>query len=896
MLVVYDFQGVKTSHLRLADSRIDGEAYDIRLNQGLNKLDELEFKIPIHVINRLTGQLERNWHVDHIITEQKVRLTYQNYDDYFYIRHIEEVHSNGTLIATVQCIHSAEILVKTGLNKTIDMEGTAEEVLTTIISGSGWTVGICSTFMQDSTEKIRHYKKNNSNIMEMLCEIAELFEGYLTFDAVNKKVNLLVNIGDNKGVCFRYSKNLRNITRITDTENITTRLWVWGGSIDVAGISMNVSINEVTENKNPFLDNWSYYWDKMTQAQKDAITAYNTNITTINANIQTTQTAISNTETSKFDAEQSRDTKQIQLDTKTQVKADLEKQLEIEKDSTVRTAIQGEITTITSEITTLNNEVTALNTEISGYESTLTTLNNDLNTYISQLTTEELTLRTAVGDFIKEGIYKNDQYINKTALMNDAKNILNEVSVPKVTYGMSVIDLSQLTGYSLEKFDLGDIVGIADELLNIGNPTPIPARIREITKVLDDPKQNTITISNFKGSFSDEYKRISKSAEIVNQRLEYYERAYLGLTSGGLPKGDVLQQAFDNNKFTIVNGTNNKVTYDTNGITVEDTIDTNKRVRINSGGIFLTKDGGTTWKVGMSGAGMSATNIVSGVLDTRVIQVWNTEEPKFFWNDKGLFAYGATDSEWIRFNANGLYGTKKANINPTSVDESDFNLIMNWDKYQLTTTDNKGRVKFSVSEGIKFQAGNGTGNYWTDIFSVDNTTGTIKSVGELILKGNGITLNDTLNNERYKCGDLGSSVYGFRLKDSSGNIKVETRSDGTLKLVDGDIEIGSGSIMLTDGYNKLRIGGGYGTGIEFSYANERRGGLKCATDIYLQATNSASLVIEQLNSNGYVYLRGGVQWNCTRANFVFNDVNDTFISADGKTVTVSNGLITSITV
>jgi phage minor structural protein len=954
MLVSYDFQGVKTSHLRLVDSRVDGEAYNVKLIQRLNILDELEFQLPVHIINRQNGQLKRNWHVDQILPEQKVRLTFQNYDDYFYIRHIEESHSNGVTICLVRCVHAAEILVKTGLNKTIDMEGTADEVLTTIISGSGWTVGVCNTFMQEQTEKIRHYKKDNSNIMEMLCEIAELFEGYLTFDAVNKQVNLLSNIGDNKGVSFRYAKNLREITRITDTENITTRLWVWGGSIDVAGVSMNVSINEVTDNKNPFLDDWSYYWSYMTQAQKDAITAYNTIILSINGNIQTTQASISTTETDKYDAEQERDTKKIQLDTKNQVKDELTKQLTIEKDPDVIASINAQITTVNGEISTLNSQIDTLDTQISGYTSTLTTLNNNLNTYIGQLTSEELTLRAAVGDFIKEGIYKNDQYVNKTALLNNAKNILAEVCVPKVTYEMSVVDLSQLTGYELEKFDLGDIVGITDDLLNIGVLTPVPARIREITKVLDNPRQNTITISNFKGSFADEFKRISKSAEIVHQRLEYYERAYLGLTSGGLPKGDVLQQAFDNNKFTIVNGTNSKVTWDNNGLTCEDAADADKKVRMNSGGIFITTDGGTSWKVGMSAQGMSATNIVSGVLDTRVIQVWNTEEPKFFWNDKGLFAYGATDSEWIRFNANGLYGTKKSNINPSSVDESDFNMVLNWDKYQLTTTDNKGRVKFSVSEGIKFQAGNGTGNYWTDIFSVDNTTGTIKSVGELILKGNGIRLFDTSSVERYKCGDLGNGVYGFQIKDSSGYIKVETRSDGTLKLIDGDIEIGSGNnifransngislgdatfanapfrvnmagqlyasgatvtgtVKSQEGNNRIELVAGEGA-LDVYYGGELRGRVVQNVGLEVSAHNNYTLKLGSYGTLGYTRPFG--KWNCEDAGFIGlkdesgysyvtsqwvnsrgflagTGVSGTFTTVDGKTITINNGLVTSI--
>jgi hypothetical protein len=63
-----------------------------------------------------------------------------------------------------------------------------------------------------------------------------------------------------------------------------------------------------------------------------------------------------------------------------------------------------------------------------------------------------------------------------------------------------------------------------------------------------------------------------------------------------------------------------------------------------------------------------------------------------------------------------------------------------------------------------------------------------------ITTANGVQVKDINSVERLKMGDLGNSQYGFQTKDASGNVKAETRDDGTIRLVDGEL-------VLNDGVN-----------------------------------------------------------------------------------------------
>jgi len=62
-------------------------------------------------------------------------------------------------------------------------------------------------------------------------------------------------------------------------------------------------------------------------------------------------------------------------------------------------------------------------------------------------------------------------------------------------------------------------------------------------------------------------------------------------------------------------------------------------VRIVSGGIFLSKDGGHTWRTGITGSGINANYITTGCLDVNLIRIMNGIHTSFKWDNLGITAY-----------------------------------------------------------------------------------------------------------------------------------------------------------------------------------------------------------------------------------------------------------------
>jgi phage minor structural protein len=708
LLTVYDYQGNKLILLKVEDSSINGEAFDIKLTQDIYDIDVLEFTIPAYI--HVDGTKTIHPALDYLSNEYKVRFEYGDYDDYFYIKRPVKTHNNNELCYKVECLHVTSILNQKGIAKTIDITDDAEAIMTEVLEDSGWSIGTIDAF----TGKTRRYEKSDSSVMEMLADVAELFEGILSFDGVNQEVSLQETIGDNNGVTFRYDINMTEVTRTDNSNELVTRLYVEGGTVGDT-ITTIASVNPTGE---VYIDNTSYFDDFLSSAQIAARTQYDIDITSVNGDIDTDTSNITNTTGLKTTAETNIQLKTLERAVKQQEKNEIDDQIQIEKDATTKANLQAQSASLASDISDLDSDISDLNSDVSGYDADLVTYNANLVSHTSSKDSTISTYKSTMKEFIREGIYKNDSYVSAQDLYDDALEILEKVSIPKVEYDMKILDLSGLTGYELLSFKLGDVIGIVDEELQIGTTTPLPAKITTITKHIDNPDNNTVTIANFRGEFDDEWNRIVRNTEVVKKRREYYERAYLGLDGDGVPKGDILQQSFDANKYEIINGTNNTVTYDEYGITVVDNDDSDKYVRINAGVISITADGGSTWKVGMSADGISALNITSGVLDTKVIQVWNTDEPKFFWDRNGLFAFGDNDDEWIRFNAEGIYGTTQVGIDKNSTTESEFNLVLNWDKLQHTRSDLKLRTTISVTDGIKIEKGDGIGG-WTDKFYAD---------------------------------------------------------------------------------------------------------------------------------------------------------------------------------
>jgi hypothetical protein len=123
-----------------------------------------------------------------------------------------------------------------------------------------------------------------------------------------------------------------------------------------------------------------------------------------------------------------------------------------------------------------------------------------------------------------------------------------------------------------------------------------------------------------------------------------------------------------NNAIRLENAKDQSVVMDENGITTTSLNSPNEVLRLISGGVFLSSDGGATWSTGISGNGINANYITSGRLDTNVINIMNNGQPSFKWDGAGISAYEFSINEnngkptsfniakFVRFDRFGIYG------------------------------------------------------------------------------------------------------------------------------------------------------------------------------------------------------------------------------------------------
>lgn len=288
--------------------------------------------------------------------------------------------------------------------------------------------------------------------------------------------------------------------------------------------------------------------------------------------------------------------------------------------------------------------------------------------------------------FLQEGSWISEDHLDDQLYFLDARSTLNNATMPKISYDISVLELSAIEEFKNYTFALGDKTTMEDVEFfgwangNINTPYKEEIIITEMTFVLDSPEENRIKVQNYKSNFEDLFQRIASTT----QAIEYSSGRYNMVSNAFEPDGTLgvtsLQNAIANNALILSNSRDQSVIWDETGITAISLNNPAEMVRIVNGGIFLTADGGVNWETGITGRGINARQITAGQLDAGVIHILNGEYPSFRWDGNGLSAYSFTMinnrptqfdySKFIRFDQYGIYGINGiANFNPNIEDE-----------------------------------------------------------------------------------------------------------------------------------------------------------------------------------------------------------------------------------
>lgn len=110
-------------------------------------------------------------------------------------------------------------------------------------------------------------------------------------------------------------------------------------------------------------------------------------------------------------------------------------------------------------------------------------------------------------------IWEDSSYTDPQALKDDAVYKLNEISKPKKTFRVKIVDLAKRNKkYSGMRYSIGDTVTI----ISLRDGIKEKQRVTKTTEYLEEPVNNTCDISNAVLSFEDMQKKLLAAAECID--------------------------------------------------------------------------------------------------------------------------------------------------------------------------------------------------------------------------------------------------------------------------------------------------------------------------------------------------------------------------------------------
>ena len=467
--------------------------------------------------------------------------------------------------------------------------------------------------------------------------------------------------------------------------------------------------------------------------------------------------------------------------------------------------------------------------------------------------------------YLKEGTWSDSNYLTDNAYYFGALDVAAQGAIPKVTYNISVIDISQQNELYEEvyEFDLADTTYVEDiGMFGIDQHTGLPNRLKvlisEVSENPDDQSKNNIKVQNFTTQFEDLFQQVTASVQSLTFNENIYKRSS-NFTSLQNISNKSLQGALDTNDLTLLDTDENNITVDNNGTSGSDINNHANKYKLNGQGLYFSNDGGQHWSVGVGPKGINADYIKVGNLDAGKIRIADSSYVYFSWDKNGIVAY--RDPAGINTDSN--------NINDMAV----------FNKYGLSII-NKGKIKLRAgySYGIDSElSGNFTeensqethigfylyNDYGIPIFSTseEQNGARLSLTGEIQVSNERIDIGpQTPTTYIYENSFISQTINCYKLKSSMGQTVVEQGTyDQYINLQEQD-QI----IIDSESYTVLSHI------IEDTYAKDYK------TDIYKLKGHTLRLVKDSDSSNLNIEFCQGIGLNDVPNNFYyFKDGNTT---------------------
>lgn len=691
-------------------------------------------------------------------------------------------------------------------------------------------------------EKIRSITAKNSNRFNILQNIAEIFQCWVRFkiehnedtgriiyeNGVPKKtVYFKEEIGEDLGYGFVYGIDLKTISRSIDSNQLTTKVVVAPNTSEYAENGMcRIADADLNENGENYILDFGYY---------------------------ISQGLLNSGELNKYLYSPNNNGQSgfyIELKKKNEVYLERAKLIEAKKTELIKqkslyTVYDQYVTSAEEQITTLKDNLSKLAnifpydekkildflskkpdfSEAKNYYTTLITTQNNLESYresLALLDSSVKALTKLIADeekenekiveekkalenafyqkfsrFIQEGSWTSQDYIDPNLYYLDARSVAYTSSRPKISYNISVIRLNALDEYKGKKFNVGDISFIEDKEFfgyikgEDAWKTPYHEKvlISESTSWFDSPEKDTFTIQNYKTQFEDLFQRITATTQSLQYSTGEYNRASSIVEGKGVINTETLQNSININNELVFKSQNEEIFQDSTGLTLTDKRDPSKRTKLTSGGLFISTDGGVTWKNAVRGEGVATQYLTSGSINTNNIAIYDGAHASFRWDKYGINAYDATretdpntnqevlkgiiTNNFVRFDQYGVYGIKGAPADD--------------DPYNPQKENTVGGITAIGEDKIWRDAL--FGMTWKGFFLKNRSADKNQQIE--ISTEKDICVSKTIKGkviDKIRIGQITTKdnkvVYGLQLKDDTGATTMETDDSGQLWLRD----------------------------------------------------------------------------------------------------------------
>lgn len=394
-------------------------------------------------------------------------------------------------------------------------------------------------------------------------------------------------------------------------------------------------------------------------------------------------------------------------------------------------------------------------------------------------------------NYIQEGSWTSEDYIDPNIYYYDALSVAYTSSRPQVQYDIAVTRVSELPEFKFRRFHVGDTTYVQDTdffgyepyLKNdkVRTPYKEAVLISEISINFEEPDKDTITVQNYKTQFEDLFQRINATTQSLQYAQGGYNRAAGVVNGKGELKEDILQDSLLAAQDIVTKATDESVVQDNTGLTLTSLKNLDQKLKITSGGIVFSDDGGETWTTMMKAGQIGVQFLSAGSISTSKITIMDGTTPAFRWDTNGISAYWSGKdyltpesnpvlkmNRFVRFDKFGIYGYNNGN------DEDNTNFV------PASEEEVRSNSMFSLTwSGLLIRSiqKDGSNNVVGSI-EINNKYDIVVKKGDKdkVLIGR---LNDNGN-------------YGIRICDNDGTPVLETIDNGSLWLRQS-LSIGTGT-------------------------------------------------------------------------------------------------------